>query len=68
MKNYKSYLDRQEISQAAHENLLNLEVGKRSARPWVKYGALAACAALISLPKSLNCSWSVWAALLFSLI
>ena len=47
MKNYKSYLDRQEISQAAHENLLNLEVGKRSARPWVKYGALAACAALI---------------------
>ena len=27
MKNYKSYLDRQEISQAAHENLLNLEVG-----------------------------------------
>ena len=47
MKNYKSYLDRQEISPAAHENLVNLEARKKSARPWVKYGALAACAALI---------------------
>lgn len=47
MKQYKSYMDRQEISPAVHENLLNLEVGKRSARPWMKYGALAACAALI---------------------
>lgn len=47
MKQYKSYMDRQEISPAVHENLLNLEAGKKSARPWMKYGALAACAALI---------------------
>ena len=47
MKYYKSYMDRQEISPAVHENLLNLEAGKKSARPWMKYGALAACAALI---------------------
>ena len=48
MKQYKSYMDRQEISPAVHENLLNLEAGKKSARPWMKYGALAACAALIA--------------------
>jgi len=47
MKQYKSYMDRQEISPAVHETLLNLEAGKKSARPWMKYGALAACAALI---------------------
>ncbi len=47
MKQYKSYMDRQEISPAVHENLLNLEAGKKPARPWMKYGALAACAALI---------------------
>ncbi len=47
MKYYKSYMDRQEISPAVHENLLNLKPSKGRARPWVKYGALAACAALI---------------------
>lgn len=47
MKQYKSYMDRQEISLAVHENLLNLEPEKKSARPWMKYGALAACATLI---------------------
>ena len=47
MKQYKSYMDRQEISPAVHENLVNLEAGKKSARPWMRYGALAACAALI---------------------
>ena len=47
MKQYKSYMDWQEISSAVHENLLNLEPEKKSARPWMKYGALAACAALI---------------------
>ncbi len=47
MKYYKSYMDRQEISPAVHENLLNLEAPARRSRPWVKYGALAACAALI---------------------
>ena len=29
MKQYKSYMDRQEISPAVHENLLNLEAGKK---------------------------------------
>lgn len=48
MKNYNSYMERQSISPEAHEALLNLKPGKRrSARPWVRYGALAACAALI---------------------
>lgn len=48
MKYYKSYMDRQEISPTVHENLLNLEPSKRRSGPvWAKYGALAACAALI---------------------
>lgn len=48
MKYYISYMDRQEISPAVHEKLLNLERPKRRpVRPWVRYGALAACAALI---------------------
>ena len=48
MKQYKSYMDRQEISPAVHENLLNLEPPKdRSGPSWVRYGALAACAALL---------------------
>lgn len=48
MKYYRSYMDRQEISPAVHDNLLNLEAKKRRPGPaWVKYGALAACAALI---------------------
>lgn len=48
MKNYHSYMDRQEISPEVHEKLLNLNPPRRrSFRPWVRYGALAACAALI---------------------
>lgn len=48
MKYYKKYMDRQEVSPAVHERLLNLERPKRRpARPWVRFGALAACAALI---------------------
>lgn len=47
MKYYKSYMDRQEISPAVHENLLDLEPPKKRSGPWLKYGALAACAALI---------------------
>lgn len=48
MKNYHSYMDRQEVSPAVHEKLLNLEAPRRrSFRPWVRYGALAACAVLI---------------------
>ncbi len=47
MKYYKSYMDRQELSPTVHENLLNLEAPERRSRSWLKYGALAACAALI---------------------
>lgn len=47
MKYYKTYLDRQEISPAVHEKLLDLESPGRRSVPWLKYGALAACAALI---------------------
>ena len=47
MKYYKTYLDRQEISPAVHEKLLDLEPPGRRSVPWLKYGALAACAALI---------------------
>lgn len=47
MKYYKSYWDRQEISPDVHEKLINLEPPARCARPWLKYGALAACAALV---------------------
>lgn len=47
MEYYKSYMDRQEISPAFHEKLLDLEPPKKRPAPWLKYGALAACAALI---------------------
>ena len=47
MKYYKSYMDRQELSPAVHEKLLDLEPPGRRSSPWLKYGALAACAALI---------------------
>lgn len=51
MKYYNSYMDRQEISQETHERLLELTAQRRPVRPgrpWVKVGALAACAALIA--------------------
>ena len=47
MKYYKSYMDRQQISPAVHKTLIHLETRKKSGRLWTKYGALAACAALI---------------------
>lgn len=47
MKHYHSYMDRQEISPETHEKLLDLTAQRRPGRPWIKYGALAACAALI---------------------
>lgn len=47
MKYYKLYMERQEISPAFHEKLLDLEPPKKRPAPWLKYGALAACAALI---------------------
>ena len=47
MKYYKTYMDRQELSPAVHEKLLDLEPPNRRSSPWLKYGALAACAALI---------------------
>ncbi len=48
MKHYRSYMDRQELPAEVHENLLNLNVPHRAPRKsWAKYGALAACAALI---------------------
>ena len=48
MRYYHSYMDRQEISPAAHEKLLNLCAARKTPRRlWAKYGALAACAVLI---------------------
>lgn len=48
MEYYKSYMDRQVISPAVHEKLLDLEAPKKRSGSWLKYGALAACAALIA--------------------
>ena len=36
MKNYSSYMDRQEISPAFHEKLIQLEARKKPARPWLR--------------------------------
>lgn len=47
MRYYRSYMDRQEISRETHAKLLELKAPRRTARPWAKYGALAACAALV---------------------
>lgn len=47
MNYYKSYMDRQEISPAVHDKLIALEPPKKRSAPWLRYGALAACAALI---------------------
>lgn len=47
MKYYKTYMDRQELSPAVHEKLLDLEPPTKRSSPWLKYGALAACTALI---------------------
>lgn len=53
MKYYKKYMDRQRISPEGHQKLLELArtappaAERRPSRPWVKYGALAACCALV---------------------
>ena len=49
MKYYKTYMDRQEISPAGHEKLLELEprAARPAGRPWGKWAALAACCALV---------------------
>lgn len=48
MKNYKSYMDRVNVSSEFHEKLLDLEAPAKPRRTvWQKYGALAACAALL---------------------
>lgn len=50
MKNYKSYMDRVTVSEELHEKLLDLEEPKKASRrpAWRRYGALAACAALLA--------------------
>ena len=49
MKNYRSYMERQEMSTAAHDRLISLDVPSKAVRrPWAKYGALAACVVLIA--------------------
>lgn len=47
MKNYKSYMDRVHVSDEFHNRLLHLEPQKPRRPAWQKYGALAACAALL---------------------
>lgn len=53
MKYYKEYMDRQHISPEGHQKLLELArtappaAERRPSRPWIKYGALAACCALV---------------------
>lgn len=53
MKYYRSYMDRQEVSAAVHNRLMNLDISspstpsKSTRRPWAACGALAACAALV---------------------
>ncbi len=48
MRYYRSYMDRQALTAGAHEKLMGLDKPRGSPqRPWIKYGALAACAALI---------------------
>lgn len=49
MKHYKSYMNRVTVSDELHRTLLDLDQPKKTAQPavWLKYGALAACAALL---------------------
>ena len=48
MKNYEMYMDRQTVSASLHEKLLTLEPPARPSRVWRRWGALAACCALIA--------------------
>lgn len=48
MNEYKSYMDRVNVSDEFHQKLLDLQPRKKPSRTvWVKYGAVAACAALL---------------------
>ena len=48
MNEYKSYMDRVNVSDAFHQKLLDLQPRKKPSRPaWTKYAAVAACAALL---------------------
>ena len=48
MRHYRSYMDRQEISAGGHGKLMNLTAPPKAVRhSWMRYGTLAACAALI---------------------
>ena len=51
MKYYKSYMDKQELSPDRHAKLLRLApgvpVGRSTKNRWRRWGALAACCALI---------------------
>lgn len=48
MKQYESYMERQEVSASFHEKLLTLEPPARRSGGWKRWGALAACCALIA--------------------
>lgn len=48
MKNYELYMDRQTVSASLHEKLLTLEPPARPSGGWRRWGALAACCALIA--------------------
>ena len=48
MKNYEMYMDRQTVSASLHEKLLTLEPPARPSGGWRRWGALAACCALIA--------------------
>ena len=48
MKQYESYMERQEVSASFHEKLLTLEPPARPSGGWRRWGALAACCALIA--------------------
>lgn len=49
MKEYRSYMDRVNVSEEMHKRLLGLEQGKKEEKPmkWKPYIAAAACAALL---------------------
>ena len=46
MKQYESYMERQEVSASFHEKLLTLEPPARRSGDWKRWGALAACCLL----------------------
>lgn len=46
MKQYESYMERQEVSASCHEKLLTLEPPARRSGGWRRWGVLAACCVL----------------------